>query len=1255
MKKKLLSFLTSAVMAATCLGSGFSEMTGKINLVNKPLTVKAVTYSKEVKYGDYLYYKTVDEDEDGIYDYAEITDCDEAARTIDIPYEIDGLPVKSIGNNAFDNCCRISYMYIPDTVISIGSYAFSSCQFSKINIPDSVTSIGEGAFYCCSGLKSITIPDSVTSIECRLFYGCESLTGAALPDSVRSIGTYAFTECSSLFDITLPESLESIGVGAFSSCYDLTGITIPDSVTSIGGSAFCFCRSLESVTIGNGVTSIGNEVFYNCTNLENVIIGNSVTNIGKSAFYNCTALSEITIPDNVKSIEKGTFQACTSLKRVSVSGSVTSIGENAFSGCTSLAEITIPDSVASIEKNAFLDCTSLEKIIIPDSVTSIGENAFYGCIYLEGIYILNPECDIYNNEKTIPSYSLESNICTVIYCYKDSTAHKYAEQFEIRYSLFLKRDDIPLVTAAPVTTTPVTTTKTTYTTIPITIILTEPVTTTMPVTTTATPVTTTAEKEFSDLTKNEFHIKNKEDFLAFAQANADNSFFGKTIYLDSDIDMKDTEYTPSSFAGLFDGQYHKIKNLTVNKNMYYSSPASYEGLFKFNTGTIVRLDIVNADITVVNASWNELDFSGESVGVGFDGSDGYAGGICAQNYGTIAGCTVTGSLTSVHKWLGQIYQQTVSKSICGGICGENHGTIQNCSSYITGISGTYTGGICGNNPDGVIKDCYIVGEAGSCSECSSQNYLWGNSEVDSIEFSPPETTVTLPVTTINTIVEVTRPVTTTTRLITTTAESTAASTTKSTAVTTQPFTYYTTYQLPVTSTIITDQDFTITTTISVTTTSATTVTDPYIVSYNKCSQIYYGSQSDFLISDIRTTVIDTQNYSYNDYFHFNCDNVNVDVYYTYSIPWGYDYVYYWSDGSESTGSEICGYTEYGEGKSYTLSDLDPEFEYSSPAEAYKALCPDMDRDIDAEISFTCHIPDQYYTDYYTNYYTYTDTIPVHISAPETSVTTTVPVAEIVTTTATTSITVTTSSATATTSITVTTSSAPATTSATITTSSAPAETSTAVKTSSATETTSTAVTNSSAPATTSTTVTTSSTTVTTSAATVTSPETPAETELLDIVINNSTVIVISCDEAAVNVLVPSRIDGNVVVEIGKYAFYKCDNLQMITIENPECEIYDDPTTINENAVISGYWNSTAHDYAIKYNRQFYSLNGELEHLPGDISGNDKIDLYDAIEVCRYIMGMRTFTEAEKQIADYDGNGKVDLYDAIGIAKKLLEK
>ena len=43
MKKRIFSFLTSAAMAAACLGGGLSELTNEINLVNEPLNAEAVT------------------------------------------------------------------------------------------------------------------------------------------------------------------------------------------------------------------------------------------------------------------------------------------------------------------------------------------------------------------------------------------------------------------------------------------------------------------------------------------------------------------------------------------------------------------------------------------------------------------------------------------------------------------------------------------------------------------------------------------------------------------------------------------------------------------------------------------------------------------------------------------------------------------------------------------------------------------------------------------------------------------------------------------------------------------------------------------------------------------------------------------------------------------------------------------------------------------------------------------------------------
>ena len=46
----------------------------------------------------------------------------------------------------------------------------------KRQIPDSVTSIGGWAFSHCTSLTSVAIPDSVTSIGYGAFYDCDSLT-----------------------------------------------------------------------------------------------------------------------------------------------------------------------------------------------------------------------------------------------------------------------------------------------------------------------------------------------------------------------------------------------------------------------------------------------------------------------------------------------------------------------------------------------------------------------------------------------------------------------------------------------------------------------------------------------------------------------------------------------------------------------------------------------------------------------------------------------------------------------------------------------------------------------------------------------------------------------------------------------------------------------------------------------------------------------------------------------------------------------
>ncbi len=276
---------------------------------------------------------------------------------------------------------------IPDTtnglpVTSIGANAFSDCtSLANVTIPNSVTSIGAQAFYYCTSLTSVTIPNSVTNIGGGAFFVCSSLTSVTIPNSVTSIGIHTFAQCTSLTSVKIPNSVTSIEGGAFAICTSLTSVTIPNSVTYIGDSglvwsgAFFACTSLTSVTIGNGVTYIGANAFHGCTGLTSVTIPNNVTHIGGLAFYGCDSLTAITVD--------APNPAYCSVDGVLFDKSQTTLIE--YPGGKAGA-YTIPNSVTNIEGAAFESCANLTSVTICSSVTSIGDNAFESCFSLAGVY-----------------------------------------------------------------------------------------------------------------------------------------------------------------------------------------------------------------------------------------------------------------------------------------------------------------------------------------------------------------------------------------------------------------------------------------------------------------------------------------------------------------------------------------------------------------------------------------------------------------------------------------------------------------------------------------------------------------------------------------------------------------------------------------------------------------------------------------------------------------------------------------------------
>ena len=97
--------------------------------------------------------------------------------------------------------------------------------------------IPENGFSYCSFLEKITLPDTIESVGKYAFYDCNKVKELNLTDNLKNIGNNAFMQCSSLEKIILSENITTIGNSAFVQTGEAK-VYIPEKIDNIPDNAF---------------------------------------------------------------------------------------------------------------------------------------------------------------------------------------------------------------------------------------------------------------------------------------------------------------------------------------------------------------------------------------------------------------------------------------------------------------------------------------------------------------------------------------------------------------------------------------------------------------------------------------------------------------------------------------------------------------------------------------------------------------------------------------------------------------------------------------------------------------------------------------------------------------------------------------------------------------------------------------------------------------------------------------------------------
>ena len=178
---------------------------------------------------------------------------------LSIPAYVDDSEIVGISDYGFSGIDNAKCVLLPQTIKTIGKYAFSNSAINSVYFNEGLTEIDEGAFWNCTNLEFVSFPDSLEKIN-----------------------SSSFADCSMLKEVVFGENMELVDTKSFENCLNLSVVRFDNANTQIEEDAFAGCEQLVVYGYSGSTAMTFAETYgYDFVAYDNAVIDMTILNSAK--------------------------------------------------------------------------------------------------------------------------------------------------------------------------------------------------------------------------------------------------------------------------------------------------------------------------------------------------------------------------------------------------------------------------------------------------------------------------------------------------------------------------------------------------------------------------------------------------------------------------------------------------------------------------------------------------------------------------------------------------------------------------------------------------------------------------------------------------------------------------------------------------------------------------------------------------------------------------------------------------------------